>query len=352
MKILVNLENNSYKVSINELSKLEFDGKVAVLTNAKVAGLHLKTLLAKISCDELFIITIKDGEQYKNLATLEEVLNQMFVSQLDRKSTLIAFGGGVVTDIGGFAASIYQRGIDFISVPTTLLAMVDAAVGGKTGINNAFGKNLIGSFYQPKAVYCESEFLKTLGSRELAAGMAEFIKMAACFDTDALELIESLDTNAFLKADLPSEQFSQIISKSVQLKASIVSVDERENQLRMLLNFGHSFAHIIEKQTDYKLYLHGEAVAIGIVMANALSLALGLITQSENDRIKALLEKFALPTHYKISNAEEFYNAFFLDKKSANSKINFVLLQGLGKAIIKNDISKESVIKVLESFAG
>ena len=280
MKILVNLENNSYKVSINELSKLEFEGKVAVLTNAKVAGLHLKNLLAKISCDELFIITIKDGEQYKNLATLEEVLNQMFVSQLDRKSTLVAFGGGVVTDIGGFAASIYQRGIDFIS--------------------------------QPKAVYCESEFLKTLGSRELAAGMAEFIKMAACFDTDALELIESLDTNAFLKADLPSEQFSQIISKSVQLKASIVSVDERENQLRMLLN----------------------------------------ITQSENDRIKALLEKFNLPTHYKIGNAEEFYNAFFLDKKSANSKINFVLLQGLGKAIIKNDISKESVIKVLESFAG
>ena len=131
-----------------------------------------------------------------------------------------------------------------------------------------------------------------------------------------------------------------------------MSVDERENQLRMLLNFGHSFAHIIEKQTNYKLYLHGEAVAIGIVMANALSLALGLITQSENDRIKALLEKFSLPTHYKISNAEEFYNAFFLDKKSANSKINFVLLQGLGKAIIKNDISKESVIKVLESFAG
>lgn len=352
MKILVNLENNSYKVSINELSKLEFEGKVVVLTNAKVAGLHLKSLLAKISCAELFIITIKDGEEYKNLATLEEVLNQMFVSKIDRKSTLIAFGGGVVTDMGGFAASIYQRGIDFITIPTTLLAMVDAAVGGKTGINNAFGKNLIGSFYQPKAVYCESDYLKTLGARELSAGMAEFIKMAACFDTDALELIESLDANAFLKAELPNEQFSQIIAKSVELKASVVSVDERENQLRMLLNFGHSFAHIIENQTDYKVYLHGEAVAIGIVMANALALNLGLITQSEAERIQNLLEKFALPTHYKIGNVEEFYNAFFLDKKSANSKINFVLLQGLGKAVIKNDISKESVIKTLESFAG
>lgn len=351
MKILVNLENNSYKVSINELSKLEFESKVVILTNAKVAGLHLKNLLAKLACDELFIVTIKDGEEYKNLTTLEEVLNQMFVSKIDRKSTLIAFGGGVVTDIGGFAASIYQRGIDFITIPTTLLAMVDAAVGGKTGVNNAFGKNLIGSFYQPKAVYCESEFLKTLGERELAAGMAEFIKMAACFDTDALELIESLDANAFLKAELPNEIFSQIIAKSVELKASVVSVDERENQLRMLLNFGHTFAHIIENQTDYKVYLHGEAVAIGIVMANALALNLGLLTQSESERVKALLEKFRLPTHYKISNIEEFYNAFFLDKKSSNSKINFVLLQGLGKAIIKNDISKESVIKTLESFA-
>ena len=351
MKILVNLENNSYKVSINELSKLEFEGKVAVLTNAKVAGLHLKTLLAKISCDELFIITIKDGEQYKNLATLEEVLNQMFVSQLDRKSTLVAFGGGVVTDIGGFAASIYQRGIDFISVPTTLLAMVDAAVGGKTGVNNAFGKNLIGSFYQPKAVYCESEFLKTLGSRELAAGMAEFIKMAACFDEQALGLIENLDENAFFKASLSKELFGEIITKSIGLKASVVSVDERENQLRMLLNFGHSFAHIIENQTHYKKYLHGEAVSIGIVMANALALKLGLITSNEEVRIKTLLEKFNLPTHYKIANVDEFYNAFFLDKKSVNSKMNFVLLDGIGKAVIKNDIEKEVVISALEVFS-
>lgn len=351
MKILVNLENNSYKVSINELSKLEFKGKVAVLTNAKVAGLHLKTLLAKISCDELFIITIKDGEQYKNLATLEELLNQMFESKLDRKSTLVAFGGGVVTDIGGFAASIYQRGIDFISIPTTFLAMVDAAVGGKTGINNAFGKNLIGSFYQPKAVYCESEFLKTLGSRELAAGMAEFIKMAACFDEQALGLIESLDENAFFKASLSKELFGELITKSIGLKASVVSVDERENQLRMLLNFGHSFAHIIENQTHYKKYLHGEAVSIGIVMANTLALRLGLITSNEEVRIKTLLEKFNLPTHYKIANVDEFYNAFFLDKKSVNSKMNFVLLDGIGKAVIKNDIEKEVVISALEAFS-
>ena len=351
MKILLNLEQNSYKVHINELLKLEFKGKVAVLTNAKVAGLHLQSLLARLECDELFVITIKDGECFKTLATLEEVLNQMFVSKLDRKSTLIAFGGGVVTDLGGFAASIYQRGIDFITIPTTFLAMVDAAVGGKTGVNNAFGKNLIGSFYQPKGVYCESEFLKSLPERELAAGMAEFIKMAACFDKEALELIESLDEQAFLRASLAKELWGQLITKSVQLKASVVSVDERENQLRMLLNYGHSFAHIIENQTYYKQFLHGEAVAIGIVMANALALRLGLITDNENTRIKALLEKFKLPTHYKIANAEEFYNAFLLDKKSTNSKMNFVLLDGLGKAVVKNDISKEAVISALEEFS-
>ncbi len=350
MKILLNLEQNSYKVHINELLRLELKGKVAVLTNAKVAGLHLQSLLARLECDELFIITIKDGEQFKTLATLEEVLNQMFVSKLDRKSTLIAFGGGVVTDLGGFAASIYQRGIDFISVPTTFLAMVDAAVGGKTGVNNAFGKNLIGSFYQPKGVYCESEFLKSLPERELAAGMAEFIKMAACFDEQALTLIESLDEQAFLRASLSKELWGQLITKSVQLKASVVSVDERENQLRMLLNYGHSFAHIIENQTHYKQFLHGEAVAIGMVMANALALRLGLITDNENARIKALLEKFKLPTHYKIANVEEFYNAFSLDKKSANSKMNFVLLDGLGRAVVKNDISKEAVISALEEF--
>ena len=350
MKILINLEQNSYKVHINELSRLEFAGKVAVLTNAKVAGLHLKTLLSKLDCTELFIITIKDGEEFKSLATLEEVLNQMFVSKLDRKSTLVALGGGVVTDIAGFAASIYQRGIDFVSVPTTFLAMVDAAVGGKTGVNNGFGKNLIGTFYQPKGVYCESDFLKTLPERELAAGMAEFIKMAACFDEEALALIESLDAGAFLKATLSKELWGQLITKSVQLKARIVSLDERESQLRMLLNYGHSFAHIIENQTNYRRYLHGEAVAIGIVMANALALRLGLITENENARIKGLLERFNLPTHYKIANADEFYNAFLLDKKSSNSKINFVLLDGIGKAIIKNDISKEVVISVLEQF--
>lgn len=351
MKIRVNLQENSYKVFIDELSSLEFDSKVAILSNAKVAGLHLKNLLPKIKADEIAIITIKDGEEYKNLASIEEILNQMCLSKLNRKSTLIAFGGGVITDIGGFAASIYQRGIDFINIPTTFLAMVDAAVGGKTGVNNAFGKNLIGTFYQPKAVYCESEFLKTLAQRELSAGMVEFIKMCVSFDEHTLEFLESLDAEAFLNMKLPREIYTQIITKSVELKASVVSLDEKESKLRMLLNYGHTFAHIIENQTAYKLYLHGEAVAIGMVMANELAVKTGLMSVEQAQRIKELLKKFKLPVYYKIPNLEEFYEAFFLDKKSLDAQINFILPSGLGKALIKNDIPKEVVLQSLEVFA-
>ncbi|TKX29081.1 3-dehydroquinate synthase [Campylobacter sp. MIT 12-5580] len=350
MNIKVNLEKNSYEVSVNELKKLEFKGKVAVVSNAKIAGLHLQSLLSRLKADEVFIITLKDGEQYKNLQSIEELLNQLFISKLDRKSTLIAFGGGVISDIVGFGASIYQRGIDFINVPTTLLAMVDAAVGGKTGVNNAFGKNLIGSFYQPRAVYCESEFLKTLPQRELSAGMAEFIKMAITFDEKKLEFIEKLDENAFFDKSLDDAIYAQIIFESVKLKADIVSKDEKENDLRMLLNYGHTFAHVIENQTQYKTFLHGEAVAIGINMANHLALKLGFLSEEECKKVEKLLHKFKLPTHYKIKDINEFYEAFFLDKKSLNAKLHFILPQGLGRAVIKNDIKKELILEVLAEF--
>ena len=349
MKIEVKLKENSYQVFINELKELEFKGKVAIISNAKVAGLHLQSLLSKIKADELFIITIKDGEEYKNLATAEEILNQLFTSKLDRKSTLIALGGGVISDIVGFVASIYQRGIDFINIPTTLLACVDAAVGGKTGVNNSFGKNLIGTFKQPKAVYCESSFLKTLPQRELSAGMAEFIKMALSFDEKSLEFIEKLDEKDFFQ-NFDDEIYKQIIAKSVALKADVVSKDEKENNLRMLLNYGHTFAHIIENQTAYKGFLHGEAVAIGMNMANRLALNLGLLKEDEVKKVQRLLSKFKLPTNYKIDDVNEFYEAFFLDKKTHNEKINFILLSKLGEAFIKNDVPKDVLLRTLEGF--
>lgn len=349
MKIEVKLKENSYQVFINELKELEFKGKVAIISNAKVAGLHMHCLLSKIKADELFIITIKDGEEYKSLATAEEILNQLFTSKLDRKSTLIALGGGVISDIVGFVASIYQRGIDFINIPTTLLACVDAAVGGKTGVNNTFGKNLIGTFKQPKAVYCESSFLKTLPQRELSAGMAEFIKMALSFDEKSLEFIENLDEKDFFE-NFDDEIYKQIIAKSVELKADVVSKDEKENNLRMLLNYGHTFAHIIENQTAYKGFLHGEAVAIGMNMANRLALNLGLLKEDEVKKVQRLLSKFKLPTSYKIEDVNEFYEAFFLDKKTHNEKINFILLSKLGEAFIKNDVPKDVLLRTLEEF--
>ena len=187
MIVKIDLSNdNSYKIYIEKLQALSFDRKVVVVTNPTIAGFHLEYLKSKITAKELSFCTIPDGEEYKNMKTLEMILESCFEAKLDRKSLLVAFGGGVIGDMTGFAASIYQRGIDFIQIPTTLLSQVDASVGGKTGINNKFGKNLVGSFHQPKAVYIDSNFLKTLPKREFGAGVAEVIKMAVCFNSDFL----------------------------------------------------------------------------------------------------------------------------------------------------------------------
>ncbi|WP_086228026.1 MULTISPECIES: 3-dehydroquinate synthase [Campylobacter] len=343
MQIDINLDKNSYKVYIDELSKLKFKGKVAIITNSKVGGLYLNDILSIVEADEKYVITIADGEEYKNLATIEDILEQLFVSRLDRSSTIIALGGGVISDMSGFTASIYERGIDFITIPTTLLAQVDASVGGKTGVNNKFGKNLIGSFYQPKAVYCESRFLKSLPKREFAAGIAEAIKMAIMFDREFFEFFESCDIDN-------QDDLTKIIKRCVELKAMVVSQDEREKGLRAVLNYGHTFAHVIENELNYKGLLHGEAVAIGMNMANRLAVNLGLLSVKEFDRIENLLIKFDLPTKYKIKDENAFYNAFSLDKKSENSVIKFILPNEIGKNLIKSDISKERVLEVLGLF--
>ena len=336
-------KEKNYKVFIDELNELEIPGKVAIVTNPKVAGLHLKTLLSALKCDEYFIVTIPDGEEYKNLTVAQEILEQLFTSRLDRVSTLIAFGGGVVSDITGFCASIYERGIDFINIPTTLLAQVDASVGGKTGVNNKFGKNLIGSFNQPRAVYCETKFLRTLPPREFAAGVAEALKMAVTFDARMFNELEN--------ADLKDEKnLTALVVRSVEIKARVVEADEKEKGLRAVLNYGHTFAHVIENQTNYKSFLHGEAVAIGMNMANLLAVNLGLLSELDAERVKKILIKNNLPVSYKISDEEAFYDAFSLDKKSQNGKINFILPLGIGDAEIKSDIPREEVIKILREF--
>jgi 3-dehydroquinate synthase len=216
-------------------------------------------------------------------------------------------------------------------------------VGGKTGVNNAFGKNLIGAFYQPKAVYIDPAFLETLPAREFAAGVAEIIKMAVMFDYDFFAFLE--------KADLSNiETLKETIRRSVELKAKVVNEDEKEAGVRAVLNYGHTFAHVIENETDYTTYLHGEAVAIGIVMANRLAVALGLLSEEEAARIKSLLEKFNLPIQYEITNVEDFYEHFFLDKKSANNSIKFILPDGIGRYSIQKDIDETVVKNVLSQF--
>jgi len=335
--------DNSYNITIDELPKVHFDTKVAIVTNPTVAGLHLSYLLSRVSAKELYIITVPDGEEYKNQKSIDTILESLFNHRFNRKSLLLAFGGGVIGDMTGYASSIYQRGIDFIQIPTTLLSQVDASVGGKTGMNNTYGKNLIGAFHQPKAVYIDPHFLTTLPNREFGAGVAEVLKMAVTFNKDFFEFLEN--------ADLKNSQILQeAIKQAVQTKADVVSQDEKEHGIRAALNYGHTFGHVIENETKYKKYLHGEAVSIGMVMANAVSVKLGLMSKKEASRVKLLLEKYDLPTSYTISDVESFYATFFLDKKSSDSAITFILPVGLGDVKITNSCEKSVIIEVLKEF--
>lgn len=340
---LTKVVDNSYDITIDTLPKLHFDTKVAVVTNSTVSELHLEYLLTKISAKELHVITLKDGEEYKNQESIDEILESLFENRFNRKSMLIAFGGGVIGDMTGFASSIYQRGIDFIQIPTTLLSQVDASVGGKTGMNNKYGKNLVGAFHQPKAVYIDPYFLTTLPTREFGAGVAEIVKMAVTFNKEFFEFLENADLNN-------PEILQECIKQAVQTKANVVSQDEKEHGVRAALNYGHTFGHVIENETKYKKFLHGEAVAIGMVMANETAVKMNLMTEQEALRVKRLLQKYDLPISYKVENARSFYETFFLDKKSSDSSITFILPIGIGDVTITDKVDVGTVMCVLNKF--
>lgn len=333
-----------YTITFGDLHKITHKDKILIVTNPKIAGLHLQTLLANLDAKEIYCHTIPDGENYKNFETMNGILEAAFNHQLNRNSLMIAFGGGVIGDIVGFASGIFMRGIDFIQIPTTLLAQVDSSVGGKTGINNHFGKNLIGLFHQPKAVFIHPPFLSTLPKRELSAGMAEIIKMAVCFDKDFFKVLQNADI-------ANQEALLNIIYQAVSIKAKVVAEDEKEHGIRAALNYGHTFGHIIEKESGYGHYLHGEAVGIGIIMANKLALRLNLITQEEEKSISELLQNYQIPTTYKIKDIESFYQAFFWDKKTSNNRIKFILPNGIGNVCFKEDIPKETILEVLGEFS-
>jgi len=340
MKVAIKTPNKTYDILIEKLPEIEINKKVAIITNPKVSGLPINYLTNKLKAKELIIITLPDGEEYKNWQSIEYVLDRLFDAKFDRNSVLIAFGGGVIGDMTGFAASIFLRGVEFIQIPTTLLAMVDSSVGGKTGITNKYGKNLIGSFYQPEAVYIDAHFLSTLEKREFSAGMAEIIKMAVMFDKEFFENIKN-----------DKLTLEEMIKRAVELKAEVVNQDEKEKGVRSVLNYGHTFGHVIENLTNYKTYLHGEAVAIGMVMANELSKELGFLSEKEAEEIKKLLKRYNLPTDFNINDPEEFYAHFFLDKKTTDNKIKFIIPQNLGQYKIVKDIPKEKVIKILKKFS-
>ena len=310
------------------LRKLRIPQTLYVVSQKNIKALHGQTLSQSLTGYDLKWILIPDGEKFKTLKTCELVLHKLVAGGAHRKSCLVAFGGGVVGDITGFVASIYMRGIDFIQIPTTLLAQVDSSVGGKTGVDFAGGKNLVGHFHQPKAVFIQTDFLKTLPQRQYLSGLAEVIKMAALSSSAALTFIEKNVKK--IQARDPAV-LQKLIAQSVAFKSKIVAKDEQENNIRAILNFGHTLGHAIEGITAYQKFTHGEAVAMGMSFANHLTDGLDLAKESAQNRLRELLNAFGLPTAWP-NFAKSVYQKFLKnDKKRTDQTIRFILLEKIGK---------------------
>lgn len=313
-----------------------------VVTNETVEPLYLEALAADLPGKQVRAISLPDGEAYKTLETVEDILDTLVEGGANRDTTVVALGGGVVGDIAGFAAACYMRGVDFIQVPTTLLAQVDSSVGGKTGVNHDAGKNLIGAFHQPRAVLIDTGTLKTLPDRELKAGLAEVIKYGAIVDAEFFGWLED-NIEALITRD--EEALATAIQRSCELKAEIVADDERESGRRAILNFGHTFGHAIERCHGYGEWLHGEAVAAGMVMAARLSEAGAPVVE----RIERLLERAGLPTRPPDVPATDLLAAMGMDKKVQQRRLRFVLLRTLGEAFVTSDYDGARLDTVLES---
>ena len=309
-----------------------------IVTNTVVEGYYLSVLKKGISenFQRIFHISLEDGEAAKNWNSLNKIYDVLLQNECDRNTVIFALGGGVVGDMAGFAAATFMRGIPFVQVPTTLLAQVDSSVGGKTAINHPLGKNMIGAFYQPKAVICNLETLSTLPSRELSAGLAEVIKYGPIFDMDFMQWLET-SVEQVLAKDMKSLAFA--VQRSCEIKAAVVGQDERETGLRAILNFGHTFGHAIEAGMGYGVWLHGEGVAAGMVMAAELSRRLGLVDEAFVQRLKSLIERAGLPVRGPVldasDNAGRYLELMRIDKKSEAGEIRFVLIDGPGKAVVR-----------------
>jgi 3-dehydroquinate synthase len=320
--------------------------KVAIVTNQTVAPLYLSPLQRALEGAgiEVVTVTLPDGERFKNWETLNQIFDVLLRERCERSTTVLALGGGVIGDLAGFAAAVYQRGVPFVQVPTTLLAQVDSSVGGKTAINHPLGKNMIGAFYQPVAVIADTDTLSTLPPRELAAGLAEVIKYGLIRDRAFFDWLEA---NVHRLVGREPEALAHAIERSCLLKAEIVALDEREEGERALLNFGHTFGHAIETGLGFGSWLHGEAVAAGMVLAARVAQNLGLLSVEEVTRTSRLLSAAGLPISAPEFGLERYLELMGHDKKVKDGRNRFILLRRIGEAFVADDVSGAALADVL-----
>jgi len=322
--------------------------QVVVVTNETIAPLYLDTILKNLLGFDVETVILPDGEQYKTLEYVTHIFDKLLASKFSRNATLIALGGGVIGDMGGFAAACYQRGIAFLQIPTTLLAQVDSSVGGKTGVNHPLGKNMIGAFYQPKCVIADADVLDTLDDRQLSAGLAEVIKYGLIRDAKFFDWLEN-NISSLLARDKQALSFA--IERSCLNKAEIVAEDETETGVRATLNLGHTFGHAIETGTGYGTYLHGEAVAIGTCQAADLSRRKGWLNDADLTRIIELFNKCNLPTcPPEQIDSDRFLELMAVDKKNVDGQIRLILLTKIGVATLPIDVDKTLLIQTLKSY--
>ena len=355
-KVRLALGGNSYDIFIGPglLSDSELIGRhiekksVFIISNKSVANHYLDKLTSSLSGFDFGVYLIPEGEQFKNLRTVEEIASEMLKKGVNRTTTIVALGGGVVGDTAGFVAAVFQRGVPFFQIPTTLLAQVDSSVGGKTAVNHKDGKNMIGAFYQPKTVIVDTNTLNTLPKREISAGLAEIIKHGVLADRSYFEWIEK---NYSKVRGLDSEALKYVVAGSCRIKAKIVSEDERETGKRALLNLGHTFGHAIETATDYSEWLHGEAVGAGLVMAADLSFRLGMCGLDDAKRIKALIREAGLPcAPPAFMEADTFLRLMSRDKKVDETGLRFVLVNGgIGDAALLERVPLEKLGETLRA---
>ena len=352
-KVLVDLGAASYEIFIGEniLSGIgefiagKFTPKALIVTQDKIFDAHGKALTDGLDAQGIAytVATVPDSETSKSLFEAEKLYTRAIECGLDRKSVVIALGGGVVGDLGGFVAATYLRGVPLIQIPTTLLAQVDSSVGGKTAVNHPLGKNLIGAFHQPRAVFIDLNCLATLPEREIKSGLGEVVKYGVISDADFFAYLED-NADKILRRNL--ETMAHVVKRSCELKASVVSADEREAGLRRILNFGHTLAHAVEEETHYQTYRHGEAVAIGMTGAALISHELGKTTAANVERLERLIKRFGMITTCAGLDADKLYAVTFRDKKTVGGVVNWVLMRDFGDVEICSDVPAQIVKKI------